>query len=365
MKTINEETLRILQGAIQGFAIISPEGTVLYVNPAGLAILGASEQDVVGKPYHTAVEWELINEQGETLTLHDLGLADGFIGKTHRLCVGWKHNDRVVWVHSRIYTVFDEDTPLYVVHSFDDVTDRIEIRREREQLHIDRELAVQNFSHESRTSLSLILGYVELMASDVFGPVTRQQRHTLKKIILPHVHDLIVVSNHTISLLQDGYAPGKFEPMEMGRLLRSVVFGLMPLAKQRFGLAVRHGQVEKGIRCCVNEILARQSLHNLLFNALKFTPKGGAITVSSAVVGDEYVIAVQDTGIGIPSDKLCRIFERFVQVDGSATRKYGGVGLGLAVVKKNMEAHNGRVTVESEVGKGSTFRLHFPIEKAG
>ena len=108
----------------------------------------------------------------------------------------------------------------------------------------------------------------------------------------------------------------------------------------------------------------RRVFDNLLTNAIKFTPSGGRVAVRLFLDISHAVIEVADTGIGIPADKLDRIFERFYQVDGSATRRYGGIGLGLALVKEIVEAHGGWGTVESSVGGGSTFRVHLPLMSA-
>jgi len=107
----------------------------------------------------------------------------------------------------------------------------------------------------------------------------------------------------------------------------------------------------------------RRVLDNLLSNAFKFTPKGGRVTARLSQDSGTVVMAVSDTGIGIPNDKLGRIFERFYQVDGSATRQYGGVGLGLALVKEIVEAHGGRMAVSSQVGEGATFTILLPAHE--
>ena len=97
-------------------------------------------------------------------------------------------------------------------------------------------------------------------------------------------------------------------------------------------------------------------------NAVKFSPAGGAVTVEARPVsGDRVGLSVVDTGIGIPANHLPRVFDVFYQVDGSSTREFGGAGLGLAIVKSYVEAHGGEVTVESTVGKGTTFTLVLPV----
>lgn len=102
------------------------------------------------------------------------------------------------------------------------------------------------------------------------------------------------------------------------------------------------------------------ALSQLLDNAIKFSPQGGTVRIRAWSEGKWVNVAFQDEGIGIPPKHLSHIFERFYQVDGSTTRRFGGMGIGLALVWEIMEAHRGSVRVESEVGKGSTFILSFP-----
>ena len=108
-----------------------------------------------------------------------------------------------------------------------------------------------------------------------------------------------------------------------------------------------------------------QVLDNLIGNALKFTPAGGTIALEVQDVGEFERILVSDTGIGIPSDKLEKVFEPFYQIDGSSTRRFGGAGLGLAIVRQIVEAHGGEVGVSSEAGKGSTFQFTVPKYRPG
>ncbi len=104
----------------------------------------------------------------------------------------------------------------------------------------------------------------------------------------------------------------------------------------------------------------RRVLDNLLGNALKFTPEGGRVAVDVSHNHDKVILVVTDSGIGIPPEHLAKIFQRFHQVDNSSKRRYGGVGLGLALVKEIVESHDGTVAVTSELGHGTTFRIVLP-----
>jgi two-component system sensor histidine kinase VicK len=103
-----------------------------------------------------------------------------------------------------------------------------------------------------------------------------------------------------------------------------------------------------------------QVFDNLLGNAIKFSPRGGIITIDVQDAGEMILVSVADTGVGIPVDKLERVFDRFFQVDGSATRRFSGAGLGLAIARRIVEAHGGRIWVESEADKGSVFKFTVP-----
>jgi signal transduction histidine kinase len=113
-----------------------------------------------------------------------------------------------------------------------------------------------------------------------------------------------------------------------------------------------------------NPVYMRRVLDNLIGNAVKFTPSGGSISVWMCQQDDQVVVEVTDTGIGISLQQHERIFDRFYQIDGSVNRKYGGVGLGLALVKEIVVLFGGQVTVESQVGQGSTFRVSLPVFSA-
>jgi len=149
------------------------------------------------------------------------------------------------------------------------------------------------------------------------------------------------------------------EPVDLAQLIRTSLADFEPAAVQA-GLRLV-AELEPDVPDISGDLIAlRRVLDNLVGNALKFTPAGGCVTVRLSRDRSMVKLQVADTGIGVPSDQLDRIFERFYQVDGSMTRKYGGVGLGLALVKSIIEAHGGQVTAASQVGVGTTFTVLLP-----
>lgn len=220
---------------------------------------------------------------------------------------------------------------------------------------------IQNVSHELRTPLAIARGYVELLDEGSLGMLRPVQREPVAvsarrlRMLSELVENINTVSKMQARNLEQ-------EPVDLADLVQSTLIDFQVTAEENSltlerdiaaDLPLLHG----------DDILLLRMLDNLLSNAVKFTPSGGHITVRLWQEDTEIALEVSDTGIGIPEDKQERIFERFYQVNGSITRRYKGTGLGLALVKEIVEAHEGRVTVESTEGQGSTFTIWLPIAK--
>jgi GAF domain-containing protein/PAS domain-containing protein len=236
-----------------------------------------------------------------------------------------------------------------------------ELRRAYEELQeVDRlkDEIVQNVSHELRTPLTFIKGYVDLLIDGSMGPLTEAQREALR-IIAEKTNLLSRLVGDIVTLQWIDRGTLAFEAVDIVGLARISVQGFQ-LTATRSGLEITLEDPGGPLLVWGDRERLSQVLDNLLHNAVKFSPNGGRITVRVVDRGDHAEVSVQDTGIGIPPDKLDRIFERFYQVDGSTRRRFGGMGLGLAIVKRIVEAHGGRVWAESELGKGSTFYFTIP-----
>ncbi|MBN1178260.1 MAG: GAF domain-containing protein [Anaerolineae bacterium] len=217
---------------------------------------------------------------------------------------------------------------------------------------------IQNVSHELRTPLTFIKGYVQLLMNKELGPVNDAQFRSLDVVArkTDHLDRLVgdfitleTVSSETLVL----------ERMPLSILARSAVEGCGPVAAVS-GITL-HVDIPEGLPDVrVDPSRMSQVFDNLLSNAIKFSPDGGQITVRLAEEGDSLRTEVVDQGIGIPEEKIARVFERFYQVDGSSRRRFGGAGLGLTIVKRIVEAHGGNVGVESSLGQGSTFYFTLP-----
>jgi signal transduction histidine kinase len=219
---------------------------------------------------------------------------------------------------------------------------------------------VSNISHELRTPLSHVKGYCELLRAGS-EPLTASQREAV---------DFIMQAAERLQrLIEDllGFASaaqGKMLINATAFSLTEVVEGVL-LSPHIMELK-RHVHLYAEVPPALPPILAdaekiKWAVTHLLDNAIKFTPVGGKVSVSVAQHNHFLKLSVSDTGIGIPAERLTEVFEPFQQLDGSVTRYYGGIGLGLALVKQIVEAHGSTVAVESEPGVGSTFSFELPI----
>ena len=219
---------------------------------------------------------------------------------------------------------------------------------------------VSNVSHELRTPLTHIKGYVELLITESLGPITEDQRHALQvsqqstNKLESLIEDLIMVS-----LASRGELSIKQENVDICRLANLAVKSSWGRAQTR-GISLYADLDESVPPVQADSQKIAWALNQLADNALKFTPSGGRVTVSVKRDGENLVVvSVTDTGIGIPSNRLKDIFEPFHQLDSSATRRYGGTGLGLSLVRQIVEAHGSMLEVQSVEGHGSTFK--FPL----
>lgn len=218
---------------------------------------------------------------------------------------------------------------------------------------------IQNVSHELRTPLAIMYGYSQVLLEGQMGELQGEQHEALV-IISRRIQMLIgLVDDLTMILTTQTQAPYR-EPVDTALLIHTV--------EADFQVAIRNANLTLSVDISPNLPIIqadtrqlRRVLDNLLGNALKFTPAGGSIRLRLWQEGPNMMLEVSDTGMGIPPDRHGRIFDRFYQVDGSTKRRFGGTGLGLALVKEITEAHGGWVNVDSELGKGSTFWVCLPI----
>jgi signal transduction histidine kinase len=221
-------------------------------------------------------------------------------------------------------------------------------------------------SHELRTPLSTIKNAVQLILRGKAGEINETQANFLS-IAEKNIIRLTNIVNNLLDLsrIESGKIGIKFEELDLRGPIDFIVSSLKPQADGK-SIHLRTEVPKELPPVYGDREKIERILMNLIGNALKFTPEGGEVAVSAKLVDgstNDVAVSVRDSGIGIPADQLERIFEKFSQAKGSLHRSVSGTGLGLAITKGLVEAHQGMICVESEVGKGSTFTFILPVSK--
>ena len=278
------------------------------------------------------------------------------------------------YVNIQGYVVKESDNTIKkIIGTMQDVTERKlfeqEIMKAREQAENSmkvREIFLANMSHEIRTPMNAILGFTRLLYE---SELTDEQRSFIDAIHFSG-ENLLVIINDVLDLSKIQSGKMTIEKTEFGihEVLKGVISVMKPKTQEK-GLKLislidpKIPSHLKGDPVRLNQILT-----NLISNAIKFTEKGSVTIEVNATAGKKNDMFLQfkvtDTGIGIPEDKLSLIFENFVQATADTTRKFGGTGLGLTIVKNLIELQEGEISVSSELGSGSTFTVHLPFERA-
>ncbi|MCC7577257.1 MAG: hypothetical protein KK926_10550 [Methanomethylovorans sp.] len=217
-----------------------------------------------------------------------------------------------------------------------------------------------NMSHELRTPLNSVIGYSDMMLEGYSGELNEKQIQYAYNISNSGKHLLSIINDILdLSKIEAGEMNIRYEMVSVKDTIAEVITVLRPLSFKR-ELSLEASHVED-IIIPADKSKLKQILFNLIGNAIKFTDRGGSVIISSYEEGNTLTILVKDTGIGISQEDQKKLFEPFKQLDSSLSRKHQGTGLGLSLVEKLAAMHNGAVSVESEVGKGSTFILSLPM----
>jgi signal transduction histidine kinase len=244
------------------------------------------------------------------------------------------------------------------------VREQEELRRALQKLGELNDLKanfIATIRHELRTPLSHIKGYREMLARGIYGSLSDDQLGVLDIIgrsteqLERLISDLLRFTSSAKGEITLALAPASLPD-----LIRNVLE--VSARKAVDGKVQLYADVPEALpRALVDEDKIYWVVFHLVDNAIKFTPEGGEVTVVAAVRDEHVRVSVRDTGIGLPPERMHEIFEPFHQLDGSATRRYGGMGLGLALVRSIVEAHRSQVEVESLEGRGSVFSFEVPI----
>ncbi|HVZ86007.1 MAG TPA: ATP-binding protein [Polyangia bacterium] len=408
----SEERYRSVIAALdEGIILVDTEGKVIAANASCERILGRPAAEMDGRasdePFASATDEAERPARGEALPF----LATLRTGEARQnVVLGVTRGDGgKVWIsmNSQPLVRFGERDPYAAMASFTDITARkaaeaslraimseLEVRvekrtsqlmdanlrlkdevaeRERAQreMHEAKEAAdtanraksafLANMSHELRTPLNAVIGFSELLEQQIFGGLNDKQRS--------YVGNVLVSGRHLLQLVNDVLDISKVEAGRMDLAYeRTPIGSVVDVVRGVIGaVAVKRGiQLEVDVPPNLPDVYIdpgriKQVLYNLISNAIKFTPRGGVVCLAARAEARTLVVSVADTGIGIAQADLPRLFREFEQLPQPNGVRPEGTGLGLALTRRLVELHGGRVEVESELGRGSTFSVYLPL----
>jgi PAS domain S-box-containing protein len=364
----SEEHFRLLiENALDIIILLNGDGTVRYQSPSAERLLGYKPAEAVGTSGFAFIHPDDLPHVIETFAamLYQPGIMPPIEMRVQHKDGSWHV------IETLGNNLLNNPAVEGIIINVRDITERKQMEAELRQAKEAAEAANQakseflaTMSHELRTPLHVILGYTDLLLEETFGSLGEEQARPLRRISsnAKGLLDLITAVLD-MSRLEAGRLPVEVQAVELPALLEEVKAETQGVQEQSALDFV--WQVEGELPPLYTDPgKLKVVLKNLIGNAVKFTQEG-AITV--AVQGDArgIEIRVSDTGMGIAPEALELIFEPFRQADESITRAHGGTGLGLHIVKRLLELLGGSVTVESEVGRGSTFRVWVPHERPG
>ncbi|MEU1456198.1 sensor histidine kinase [Streptomyces avermitilis] len=319
-----------------------------YVAPRARLYLGSLGQQPAGFDLSSANKAKIVGVSGLVLAVTVAMTAFVAIRLVRPLRALTAAAQQPPQRHARV-AVTTKDEIGYLAAAFNDLTAR------REQLEAQRKAMVSDIAHELRTPLTNIRGWLEVTRDGLLEP---------DPDLIASLHDEALLLQHIIDDLQDlaaadaGTLRLHLEPVRADELVAQAVTAHRTRAEASgVRLLIR---TDPGLWLNADPVRMRQALGNLVSNALRHTPEDGTVTATARQTGDLVVLTVEDTGSGIAAEDLPHVFERFWRAEKSRSRRTGGSGLGLSIVRQFVEAHEGTVTVDSESGKGCVFTISLP-----
>nr|WP_304364451.1 PAS domain S-box protein [Methanosarcina sp. KYL-1] len=352
-----------VESSINAMAFTNLKGRLTYVNPSFLKLWGYEDAKELLRNSSKCL-WE--NQRKASVAfwrLHSEGKWEGDL-------VGKRKDNTLFDVHISANLLYDEKgRKIGMMGSFLDVTQQrkaeaalIEAKLNADAANRAKSEFLATMSHELRTPLNAVIGFSDILLSQNFGRLNEKQLRYSNNILKSGKHLLKLINDILdLSKVEAGVTELHLEEFSLSDAVNEVRTMLMPRSSQkniRIMTQIGPGKT----KVVADKTRFNQILYNLVGNALKFTPEGSMIIISVQMTEDKFQISVADQGKGIPQAEQQRIFQPFVQLEKFESREQAGAGLGLALVKRFVEMHGGDIWVESEAGKGSTFKFTIPVE---
>jgi PAS domain S-box-containing protein len=364
LRTSEERLTAIVASAMDAIITVDEDERVVLFNAAAEEIFHCPASDAIGKPLECFIPERFPHIHASQIEAPGaIGVAARSMGSPARLR-GRRNNGEEFPLEATISQASTRGQTLYTV-ILRDITQREKAEevaklyattREREQLRME---FFANISHELRTPLALILGPVwKILEGGGLADDARRDLEVVERnarLLLRHVNDLL-----DLAKIDAGRMAPRYAEVDLAELVRVTASNFKSLAAER---DIRYvSEAPDSLVAEVDPPQIERVVLNLLSNAFKFTPAGGCVRVTLSSQGDRAILEVEDTGPGVPAPLRETIFERFRQVEGGSTRRFGGTGLGLSITKEFVALHDGSITVgDPPHGVGSVFRVELPL----
>ncbi len=363
----SEERYRgIFENANDIIATFSTDGVITRINRAAEITLGWSKEELIGQNYRrfvTPASTVVVEERKRQFFL-------GAKLYSNMEIEAYRKGGGTVFFECRVRPIRDQKgSPVGFQIVYRDITARKQaeenLRRAKEAAEAanqEKSEFLSTMSHELRTPLQVVLGYADLLLNEDYGVLEERQSEILRRID-KNARDLFNLINGVLDFnrLEAGRMPMELAEVNVANMLREVE-GETQGVREFSGLHFLWHVEEDLPRVKTDAGKLKVVVKNLLDNAIKFTKKG-SVRITALRQDDGVIISVADTGIGIPPERQALIFEAFQKAEKETGERYDGFGLGLHIVKRLVHLLGGIITVESEVGQGSTFRVWVPVEQ--
>jgi PAS domain S-box-containing protein len=352
LELVNERSrLRTIIGCMaDGVLVANLEGRLVLWNASSVKMLKSKGFDIAGEP----LEYYISNKPLIAAIKEVLSSEDKDFTMVSREIPA---QDQKIILMAKIAPVRDEDGKILgAVTVLRDITELKEINKIKSQF-------VSMVAHELRAPMAAIKGWLEVVLSGEAGGDEEQQKKWLHRAmdrsdsLLALVNDLLVINR-----METGKLARKMEPIKLNDVISKIVDFLRPEAeKQKVSIEIPLTEDLPPIQADVKDM--EKLFTNLISNAIKYNRENGTVVIQGEADGGFVLYRIKDTGIGISSEHLSRIFDDFYRADDERTKKITGTGLGLTIAKKIVNSHFGRIEVESEPEKGSQFSVYLPLEQ--
>jgi len=355
-----EEEMKIkdnaINSSINGIVIANNTGNITYVNPSFLRMWGYKDKkEVLGKA--VVKLWQMKGEYMKIIdAMRDKG---GWVGEL----IAERADGSIFPAQVSSHLVTNEkDEIVSIMISFVDITERKKMEEQLRKLDRIKSEFLNVTSHELRTPMSAIKGYVQMVLKQTLGEITEEQKKALN-VVLRNTDrlDNLIRDILDISRLESGTMKFIPEETDITKMVNEAVETMKSSAELK-NIKIKTEIGEKLPNLIIDQERIKQVIINIVNNAIKFSSDGSIINVRAKKKEEDVWFEIQDFGRGIPKEKQNKIFDTFYQVDSGMDRKFGGAGLGLSISRGIVLSHGGKISLESEVGKGSTFYFSLPVK---